>query len=130
MPVPASTRGSRARKRPRARRSAGTQASVVTSPDPMSSSSARRTISFILAQLSLVLGEFGADRVPDLRGGLGEKRLVGKLALGVFDVLPELIDLLLDPLFLRVLLALGNLEDEVELRRRTNGRRFRRGPPP
>jgi len=50
-PVPASVSGSRARKRPRALRASGTQAMLVTSPVPMSSSNASRTISFMTARL-------------------------------------------------------------------------------
>src|ERR1017187_9055762 len=45
--VPAKTSGSRARKRPRAVRDSGTQAWGVTSPGPISSSSARRSVSSI-----------------------------------------------------------------------------------
>src|SRR4051794_30773871 len=124
--VPARTSGSRARKRPRARRSGGTQALVVTSPEPMSSSSARRTISFIFAQLGLVFGELGPDRIDHLGRGLRKKRLVAKLPLRVGDVLLELVDFLFDALSLGVLLAFGHLEDKVEFGVRPDGGRLGR----
>src|SRR4051812_36755251 len=98
---PATTRGSRARKRPEARRSAGMQAREVTSPGPMSSSRARRIMSSMgvaalhaagqtgrptlqtlqFGELGFVFGQFGAHAFDHLGRGFAEERLVLELAL-------------------------------------------------
>ena len=49
----------------------------------------------LLGELRLVIGELGANAVDDFRGRFAEEDIVGELALGVGDVLFELLAFLL-----------------------------------
>src|SRR5438045_2713279 len=109
---------------------------LVTSPEPMSSSKARRTISFItrysqsvvdLVPLSFVLRQLLAQGFDHVRWRLAEETLITQLALDVGDILDELRTLFFVALALRVFLEFGQFQHQVELRRGTHGGSLRRG---